>query len=210
MPNTLRLPALLTVLALAACAPMGGGGYGGPGERGGREGGMGGPGGAPNAQSGGLGAEAGMSVVAQLQTQLQQTAEALKLTPKQVVLWEAYQDKVSALMSDQMKLAPYVSTQQSAPQQIGRKVDTVRNRLAAMEDIQEAAARLYESLDATQKKTADQMLPQTVPALYSGFGSGGGAPGGERSNGNRDSGRSGGRGGMGGPGGGMGGGPGRF
>lgn len=134
--------------------------------------------------------------VAQLQTQLQQTSDALKLTPKQAVLWDAYQEKVGALMADQMKQLTYsVSLRQSAPQQITRKVEVVRNRLAAMEDIQEAAGKLYASLDAEQRKIADTRLPQTVPALYSGFV--GEANGRER----RGEPPGGGRAGMGGPGG---------
>lgn len=150
-------------------------------------------------------------VVDNLQTQLQTTAEALKLTPTQAVLWDAYQEKVGALMADQMKLQPYRARRQNAMQQIGQKVETVRNRLTAMEEIQEAASKLYGSLDEKQKAIADQTLPQTVPALYSGLGGGsGGNPGGER-NGERSSGRGGpGGGGMGGPGGGMGGGFGRM
>jgi hypothetical protein len=145
---------------------------------------------------------AGGSVVSDLQNRLQQTAEALNLNPTQAVLWDAYQEKVGALMADQMKLQPYRS-KQTAMQQIGQKVDTVRLRLTAMEDIQEAASKLYAALDSKQKITADQLLAQTVPALYSGLGgSGGGAEG---RGGNRQEGP-GGRGGMGGPGGGMGGG----
>jgi len=46
------------------------------------------------------------SVINNLQQQLQQTAEALKLSPTQAVLWDSYQDKIGALMSDQMKLQP--------------------------------------------------------------------------------------------------------
>lgn len=146
------------------------------------------------------------SVVAQIQDQLQRTAEALKLAPMQAVLWDAYVEKISALMADQMKLQPY-RAKQTAMQQIADKVDIVRNRLTAMEEIQEAASKLYGTLDDSQKKTADQMLPGTLPALYSGLGSAGGG-GGERSTSGRNG--PGGNGGMRGPGGGMGGGFGRM
>jgi hypothetical protein len=103
-----------------------------------------------------------------LQEQLRQTAEALALTPRQLPLWDTYQEKVGALLADQMKLPPY-RARQTAPQQIAVKLDTVRNRLAAMEDIQEAASRLYAALDEPQKALADRMLAGTVPALYSGL-----------------------------------------
>lgn len=183
----------LLAIALSACAPMGGrdGGMGrgpdmgGPGERG-----MGSPGG---------GAQ---TVVDQLQNRLRSTAEQLKLTPKQLPLWDNYQEKVGALMSDMFRTQPYRAAHQNALQQIGGKVGTVRNRLAAMEDLAEAAAKLDESLDDGQKKVADRMLPVTVPNLYSGFvspesQSGGGLPQGMRSGGM--GGPMGGGGGMGGP-----------
>lgn len=171
---------LFLPLFLAACAS-------GPGGRGGD---MDGP-------PGGMGGSTG-TVVSQLQDQIQQTAEALKLTPKQNTLWDAYVEKVSALMADQMKRQTY-HPKKSAMQHIGDKVDTVRNRLTAMEEIQEAASKLYSALDDNQKKTADQMLPGTLPALYSGLGSSGGGGGSERHDGSRR-----------GPAGGMGGGFGRM
>src|SRR5574343_328478 len=177
-----------SALLLSACAPMGG-----------REGPNGGsPGGGREM---GMGRDGGGNIVSDLQERLQHTAEALKLNPRQAVLWDAYQERVGALMADQMKLQAYRS-HQTAMQHIGQKVDTVRLRLAAMEDIQEAAAKLYDALDETQKTTADQLLPQTVPALYSGItnGGNGGGRGGDRQD------KNGGRGGMGGTGGGMGGG----
>lgn len=183
-------PVLLisSTLLLSACAPMGG-----------RESPNGGPPGGGREM--GMGRDGGGNIVSDLQERLQQTAEALKLNPRQAVLWDAYQERVGALMADQMKLQAYRS-HQTAMQQIAQKVDTVRLRLAAMEDIHEAAANLYDALDETQKKTADQLLPQTVPALYSGITNGGnsGGRGGDRQD------KNGGRGGMGGPGGGMGGG----
>jgi hypothetical protein len=142
----------------------------------------------------------GISVVANIQESLRLTADALKLTPVQLPLWDRYEEKVGALMADQMKLAPYQG-RQNALQQISRKVDTVRNRLAAMEDIHESAGILYAALDADQKLTADQMLISTVPALYSGLGDSGG--GSTERKGARDGKRGGPGGGMGGPGGGM-------
>lgn len=177
---------LLAALVLAGCA----GNPNGPGD--------GPPGGRHEGGGAGL-------VVGQIQEQLRTTADALKLKPTQVALWDAYQEKVGALMADQMKIPPYRAGRQAAPQQIAQKVDIVRNRLAAMEDIQESANKLYAALDDEQKKTADSLLPGTVPALYSGLGGDGGSsrqsgPGNERN----------GPGGRRGPDGGMGGSPGGF
>lgn len=155
--NARILPLLMaSALVFSACAPLRGPGW---------------PGGEPSGQ-GGPGRGGGASAVAQLQTQLQETADALLLTPRQLPLWEAYQEKVGALMADQLKLSSYGAAAQSAPKQVAYKVEVVRNRLAAMEDIQDAANRLYAELDDTQKKIADQRLAQTVPALYSGLGGG--------------------------------------
>jgi len=130
----------------------------------------------------------------QLRDQLSETAQSLNLSPKQRVLWEKYEESVSGLMADQLRLSPYQAPNRTAVQQINAKVDNVRNRLAAMEELSERAGTLYQSLDERQKKVADQRLSGTVPALYSGLVcSGAGAGGGER-----------GGPGQGGPGGGMG------
>src|SRR5574343_134118 len=104
-----RIALIVIPFLIAACA-SGPDGRGGPG--GGRGGDMDGP---PGGMGGGSG-----TVVSQLQDQIQQTAEALKLTPKQNTLWDAYVEKVSALMADQMKLQTY-RPRQSAMQQIASK-----------------------------------------------------------------------------------------
>lgn len=101
--------------------------------------------------------------------QLAETSQSLNLTPKQLVLGENYQESVSAMMAEQMKQESPHSLRRTAVQQIESKVDTVRNRLTAMEEIAERAATLYRALDNAQKKIADQHLPGTVPALYSGM-----------------------------------------
>ena len=142
------------------------------------------------------------SVINNLQQQLQQTAEALKLSPTQAVLWDSYQDKIGALMSDQMKLQPYRAGRSPAPQQIAQKVDAVRHRLTALEDIEDAANHLYAALTPSQQATADQLLPNTIPTLYSGLSTAGAT---EERSGNGREGRGGPSGNRGGPGGGMGG-----
>lgn len=194
----------LSRLLLSLCLTAGVAACAGPG---GRDGGPGGTGRGDMAERRG-GASSPVDLV---QAQLRDSAEELKLTPKQLPLWEAYQEKVGALMADLLRSETYQRPGQSAPRQIAGKVDTVRNRLAALEDIAEAANRLYDSLDAGQKAVADRRLANTVPALYSGLGGAGGR-GEEPAMGGGDRGGPSGRsrsGGMGGPGG-MGGGLGRF
>ncbi len=79
MPRRL-LPIFL--LLLGACAPL-------PGARGGP------PGDGGNAANERPGA-ATSAAIDQQQAQLAETAAALKLTPRQLVLWESYQQKVGA------------------------------------------------------------------------------------------------------------------
>lgn len=158
----------------------------------------------------GSGSGGSQSVGDQIQTQLRDTAEELKLTPKQVPLWETYQEKVGALMADMLRIEAYQRPNQTAPQAISAKVNTVRNRLTAMEDIAEAANKLYHTLDDTQKKVADRRLANTVPALYSGLNSSRGADGPAPGRGSLGGSKGRPEGGMGGPGGGMGGGMGRY
>lgn len=144
-------------------------------------------------------------VVDETQQTLSETAAALHLTPRQQVLWDSFQTRIGNLMADQIRGYINTPTGRTAVQQIDSKVDTVRDRLAAMEDIADAAKALYASLDQKQKETADLRLAATVPALYSGFGGNAGdgdLPDRGRRNGPRGGGGPGG-GMMGGPGGGM-------
>lgn len=164
--------ATLVILMLAACA--------GP-----RDGDMDGPrGGPPGDMRGGGPASRGdgtTQVREDLQAQLSEVEQRLSLTPQQQVLWDRYREMIGALMADQLRLDPRPTVRVDAPRQIDRKVDVVRNRLVAMEDIAEAARTLYDALDADQRRVADRLLPGTVPALYSGLGmSSGGAERGER------------------------------
>ena len=111
-----------------------------------------------------------------------ETAEReLKLTPAQFPLWQRYQRRIEDLLDDQMR-APHASDAAGGINAITRKVDIVRNRLAAMEQIERSARALYAALTPEQQRSADGLLPATVPALYSGLaviaeGEGGGKPG---------------------------------
>ena len=143
------------LLLLGACAPL-------PGARGGP------PGDGGNAANERPGA-ATSAAIDQQQAQLAETAAALKLTPRQLVLWESYQQKVGALMADQLRPESPPRGRLSAPQQIDARVATVRHRLAAIEDVEQAANAVYASLDVDQRRVADQRLAATVPPLYSGL-----------------------------------------
>jgi hypothetical protein len=95
--------------------------------------------------------------------------QRLKLQKAQQAAWDAYARRVQALMLDQLRGVPRGPDNEDGLHQINRRVDIVRNRLAAMEDIADAAAQLYALLSPEQRKVADDLLPTTVPALYSGL-----------------------------------------
>src|SRR5262245_57999610 len=102
----------------------------------------------------------------QARFQLSSARQALKLTPEQAPAWQVYENKVVDLLDD---LARGISAPEgSALKQIGARIDVVRNRLTALEDIADAAAKLYGVLTEEQKGTADRMLAATLPTLYSG------------------------------------------
>jgi len=93
----------------------------------------------------------------------------LKLQPAQQAAWDSFAARAQALMLDQLRgVAPYPE-HEDAPHQINRRVDVVRNRLAAMEDVADAASQLYSVLTEEQRKRADELLPTAVPSLYSGL-----------------------------------------
>jgi hypothetical protein len=109
----------------------------------------------------------GSHLIANLEQQLDNLRFQLKLRPEQEAAWLTYQEKVGALVADQLRPAAPVGIESgNALLQIDRKADTVRNRLAALEDIGDAARRLYDRLDDTQRGVADRLLATTVPALY--------------------------------------------
>lgn len=173
----LALPLLAITLITTACAPIGG---------------PGGPDGERPEKRGMRGGDSAM-LITDVQARLLKAESALQLSSDQLPLWNAYQERVGALMADQLKPLPQYA-QHTALQQIGQKVSTASNRLAALENIQDAASALYVALDDVQQQTADRLLPSTVPTLYSGLESGG--------ENERKKERSGGRGGPGGGGGG--------
>jgi len=109
------------------------------------------------------------SLVGEFNAHLVEVQQRLKLEAAQQAAWDMYARRVLALMQDQMRGIARPPPDEDAPHQIDRRVDVVRNRLAAMEDIAEAAGHLYSLLSPEQRKVADELLPTTVPPLYSGL-----------------------------------------
>lgn len=159
------LAAFLGVAASQAFAQFGGGPPG--------RGGMGGP-------PGGMGNDrppgerrsvsaSGDHLIADTMRQLDNVHYQLRLRPEQEPLWAAYQEKVGALVSDQLRSRRETASG-DALRQMERKIDVVRNRLTALEEIAAAAHNLYQQLDVAQQEKADRLLPATLPTLYSGLG----------------------------------------
>src|SRR5258706_5060654 len=108
-----------------------------------------------------------MSANDQVRMQLSSVRSGLKLTPEQASVWQVYENKVVDLLEDLSRGANQPQGG-NALKQIDSRVDVVRNRLTAMEEIAEAANKLYASLSEEQKAMADRTLAGTLPALYSG------------------------------------------
>jgi hypothetical protein len=111
----------------------------------------------------------GSHLIASTEQQLDNLRFQLKLHPEQESAWLSYQEKVGALVADQLRPEPTaVAEAGNAVRQVDRKADVVRNRLAAIEDIGDAARHLYDLLDEQQRAVADRLLAATVPSVYSG------------------------------------------
>jgi LTXXQ motif family protein len=109
------------------------------------------------------------SLAGEFGAHLQEVRKRLKVQAAQQAAWESFARRAQALMEDQMRGLPRPDDREDAVHQINRRVDVVRNRLAAMEDIADAASQLYSALSPDQRKIADELLPTAVPTLYSGL-----------------------------------------
>jgi hypothetical protein len=138
-------------------------------------------GGPPGPEEADRGAIQRGTLAGEFSAHLQEVKQRLKLQTAQQAAWQSFARRVQALMEDQMRGVARPDDREDAVHQISRRVDVVRNRLAAMEDIADAASQLYSMLSPDQRKTADELLPTTVPTLYSGLADFSRAPpGGER------------------------------
>jgi hypothetical protein len=97
-----------------------------------------------------------------LEVTLHELQEDLKLVPEQQPLFDAYAETLRGLANDvarerqRQNAAKAVSA--TLVERIDRNVDALRNRLAAVEDIAQAAKALYARLNPDQQRTADPRL----------------------------------------------------
>ena len=97
---------------------------------------------------------------------LTEVFDRLGLNPQQRDLWDVFNNKVDAYTGVYYRQKPTTpSPEDPAPHQIGRMVDNLQNRLAALEDVEAAAKGLYASLTLQQQKTANEMLILAIPAF---------------------------------------------
>ncbi len=104
--------------------------------------------------------------VANFDDTLVKVRNRLALTPQQQALWSAYETTVEAYAGDYYRATPVLASQENtAPHQIGRLVDKLQNRLAALEAVESAAKNLYASLTPEQQKIANEGLISTIPTF---------------------------------------------
>lgn len=97
-----------------------------------------------------------------LEITLHELQEDLKLAPEQQPLFDAYAETLRGLagdvVRDRQRQRDPAATSATLVQRIDRNVDALRNRLAAVEDIAQAAKALYAKLNPDQQRTADPRL----------------------------------------------------
>ncbi len=119
---------------------------------------------------------------------LQQLHDRLGLSDPQQGLWSVFESRVDSYTSAYYRQKPIdPSPDDAAPHQIGRMVDNLQNRLAALEEVEDAAKTLYANLTSEQQKTANQMLILVIPSFTnSGDGSTNTSPEARRKDGKLD------------------------
>ncbi len=140
------IAALLLAMAVQGCSQLGlgGGTPKGGGDRSGRDG--------NEQRSSGI---ARLSANDQIRLHLTDLRIALGLKPEQAGPWQTYDDKVIEILSD--------SANDAAVPAGGNALNRIDRRAAAMQQLSNAAKKLYSILSDEQKRIADRLLPGTVP-----------------------------------------------
>jgi hypothetical protein len=117
--------------------------------------------GGDSGQKGAAGSEGGgKEPTPLLETTLHEFHEDLKLTSDQETLFDRYAEALRALGRDVQRdrAASASAAKLEVLQRVDRNVDAMRNRLAAVEEIADAAKALYARLRPEQQSTADPRL----------------------------------------------------
>jgi hypothetical protein len=98
-----------------------------------------------------------------IEVTLHEFHEDLKLSAEQEPLWEAYVERIRALMSDiARENVQRAKAQIGVLQRVDRIVDMARDRLTAVEDIAVSAKALYARLTPEQQQVADPRLANII------------------------------------------------
>ena len=163
--GTLLAGLLAAALTLAGCAAQCGPPGGGP---------AGSPGGPPAEMGGALprgansAAAARRMMIEQNNVRLAKAYSQLAISAQQSSAWDSYASSVGALMADVLRAQQVEPEDAGGLQRLDLRVDAARNRYAAIENVADAMRALYASLSDDQRRTADRVLPATVPTLYGG------------------------------------------
>jgi hypothetical protein len=97
-----------------------------------------------------------------LEVTLHELQEDLKLAPEQQPLFDVYAESLRGLVNDvareRQRQSASKATSPTLVERIDRNVDSLRNRLTAVEDIAQAAKALYARLNPDQQRAADPRL----------------------------------------------------
>ena len=92
--------------------------------------------------------------------------QKLQLAPAQEPLWQQFVTRIEDYTQQFYRERPAMpSEDEPAPQQITRLLMNQQNRLAALEDVEQAAKALYARLNPDQKKTANLWLLPSIPTF---------------------------------------------
>jgi hypothetical protein len=99
----------------------------------------------------------------------------LRLTPEQTAAWQSFSDRLLALHADierqrgrNANTSALGASSAGGIKPIANAVDTARNRLTALEDIESTSRVLYQTLQPDQKTLADLRLASFVTPLLRG------------------------------------------
>jgi hypothetical protein len=107
--------------------------------------------------------------VNQIEVTLHEFHEDLKLNGEQEAAWDAYVERIRALMSDiARENVQRAKAQVGVLQRVDRIVDMARDRLTAVEDIAVSAKSLYARLTPAQQQAADPRLANVIAIALAG------------------------------------------
>ena len=110
--------------------------------------------------------KAPVAVADQVQLQLGELEEDLRLNSTQRRLWTVFADRVQKLAGDVARDRDRLRFPKgTAAEQFDFVADRARDRLTAIEDISDAGKQLYASLSPTQKEVADRRMARLAVPL---------------------------------------------